>query len=181
MVEEKIELKGIRIFETPAYHDQRGYFMELFNEKQLEEVLQEKVHFVQDNISSSQKHVIRGLHFQAPPFGQGKLVKVLRGRIMDVIVDIRKNSPTYGKHLKIELSEENGTQVWIPEGFAHGFCALEENTLLAYKCTNYYSKEHEMALLWNDPDLNICWNIENPIVSDKDMVAPLFNALKSPF
>jgi len=181
MVEEKIEIEGLKIFNPVAFRDQRGYFMELYNELRLNNAINEEVSFVQDNISNSHKNVVRGLHFQAPPFAQGKLVKVLKGRILDVVVDIRKESLTYGKHLKIELSEENRTQLWIPEGFAHGFIALEDHTLLSYKCTNYYSKEHERALLWNDPDLNIRWDIENPIVSEKDMQAPSFKTFKSPF
>ena len=181
MVEEKIDIEGLRVFNPDAFHDQRGYFMELYNELRLNNAINEEVSFVQDNISNSHKHVVRGLHFQAPPFAQGKLVKVLKGKIMDVVVDIRKESMTYGKHIKIELSEQNRTQLWIPEGFAHGFIALEDNTLLSYKCTNYYSKEHEMALLWNDPDLNIDWDIENPIVSEKDLQAPSLKTFKSPF
>jgi len=181
MVEEKIDIEGLRIFNPVAFRDQRGYFMELYNEQRLNNAINGEVSFVQDNISNSHKNVVRGLHFQAPPFAQGKLVKVLKGKIMDVVVDIRKESVTYGKHLKIELSEENRTQLWIPEGFAHGFIALEDNTLLSYKCTNYYSKAHEMALLWNDPHLNIDWEIENPIVSEKDLQAPSFNSFKSPF
>ena len=181
MVEERIDIEGLKVFNLDQFHDQRGYFMELYNELRLYNVLNEDVSFVQDNISNSHKHVVRGLHFQAPPFAQGKLVNVLKGKIMDIVVDIRKESVTYGKHLKIELSEQNHTQLWIPEGFAHGFVALEDNTLLSYKCTNYYSKEHEMALLWNDPDLNIDWDIENPIVSEKDLEAPSLKTFKSPF
>jgi dTDP-4-dehydrorhamnose 3,5-epimerase len=181
MVEEKIDIEGLKIFNRETFCDHRGYFMELYNELRLNKAIHEDVSFVQDNISNSHKNVVRGLHFQAPPFAQGKLVKVLKGKIMDIVVDIRKESVTYGKHLKIELSEQNHTQLWIPEGFAHGFIALEDNTLLSYKCTNYYSKEHEMALLWNDPDLNIDWDIENPIVSEKDLEAPTFKTFKSPF
>ena len=181
MVEEKIDIEGLRIFNPEAFRDQRGYFMELYNEQRLNNAINGEVSFVQDNISNSHKDVLRGLHFQTPPFAQGKLVKVLKGKIMDVVVDIRKDSVTYGKHLKFELSEENGLQLWIPEGFAHGFVALENNTLLSYKCTNYYSKNHEMALLWNDPDLNIDWGIENPIVSEKDLQATSFKTFKSPF
>ena len=181
MVEEKIDMEGLKIFNHETFRDNRGYFMELYNELRLNNAIHEEVSFVQDNISNSHKNVVRGLHFQAPPFAQGKLVKVLKGKILDVVVDIRKESRTYGKHIKIELSEQNHTQIWIPEGFAHGFIALEDNTLLSYKCTNYYSKEHEMALLWNDPDLNIEWDIENPIVSDKDLKAPAFKTFKSPF
>jgi len=181
MVEEKIEIEGLKIFNPVAFRDQRGYFMELYNELRLNNAINEEISFVQDNISNSHKNVLRGLHFQAPPFAQGKLVKVLKGKILDVVVDIRKESLTFGKHLKFELSEENHRQLWIPEGFAHGFIAIEDHTLLSYKCTNYYSKEHERALLWNDPDINIRWDIENPIVSEKDLQAPSFKNFKSPF
>ena len=127
------------------------------------------------------KDVLRGLHFQAPPFEQGKLIHVLKGKVIDVVVDIRKKSKTYGKHVKIELSSQNHKQLWVPPGFAHGFLTIEEDTLFSYKCTNYYSKDHEMDLLWNDDDLNINWGIKNPIVSDKDQKATKFENFNSPF
>jgi dTDP-4-dehydrorhamnose 3,5-epimerase len=118
--------------------------------------------------------VVRGLHFQNPPFAQGKLVRVPYGKVVDVVVDIRKNSPTYGKHFSIELSDNNGLQLWIPEGFAHGFVSLADNTILSYKCTNYYNKESEGSILWNDTNLSINWHIDSPIISEKDQIASEF-------
>jgi dTDP-4-dehydrorhamnose 3,5-epimerase len=129
----------------------------------------------------SQKGVLRGLHFQNPPFVQGKLVRVVKGLVLDVAVDIRRNSETFGQHMKIELSEDNKTMLWIPEGFAHGFLTLRDKTIFQYKCTNYYNKETEGSILWNDPALNIDWGISSPIVSSKDMNAPLFSDLNSNF
>ena len=180
MVEEK-EIEGILVFDNDIFFDDRGYFMEVFNKKRNKYHCLEEYSFAQDNISCSKKDVLRGLHFQAPPFEQGKLIHVLKGKVIDVVVDIRKKSKTYGKHLKIELSSQNHNQLWVPPGFAHGFLTIEEDTLFSYKCTNYYSKDHEMDLLWNDDDLNINWGIKNPIVSDKDQKATKFQDLNSPF
>ena len=126
------------------------------------------IDFVQDNESISKKNVLRGLHFQIPPFAQGKLVRVVSGSVLDVAVDLRKGSPTYGKHEIVELSADNKRQFWIPPGFAHGFLSLEENTVFNYKCSNYYSPVSERTIKWNDPDLNIDWQINEPIVSEKD-------------
>jgi dTDP-4-dehydrorhamnose 3,5-epimerase len=137
--------------------------------------------FVQDNVSVSKKNVLRGLHFQHPPMAQGKLVSVLNGRVIDVAVDIRKNSPTYGQHCMVELSRENGLQFWIPPGFAHGFLALEDETVFNYKCTNYYSPDHEETLLWDDIDLKINWPIQNPIISKKDLVGKIFRNFETTF
>lgn len=180
MVEEK-EIEGIIIFDTDVFRDERGYFMEYYNEKMFKQNVLENFSFKQDNISLSKKNVLRGLHFQAPPFEQGKLIQVLKGKVMDVAVDVRKGSKTYGKHLKIELSGKNHKQLWIPPGFAHGFLTLEDDTLFSYKCTNHYSKNHEMDLLWNDDNLNIDWGIENPVISEKDEKATKFEDLISPF
>lgn len=180
MVEEK-EIEGIMVFENDVFIDNRGYFMEVFKKKRNKYHYLKEYSFTQDNISCSKKDVLRGLHFQAPPFEQGKLIHVLKGKVIDVVVDIRKKSKTYGKHLKIELSSQNHKQLWVPPGFAHGFITIEEDTLFSYKCTNYYSKDHEMDLLWNDEDLNINWGIKNPIVSDKDQKATKFENLNSPF
>ncbi len=180
MVEEK-EIEGIIIFDTYVFRDERGYFMEYYNEKMFKQNVLENFSFKQDNISLSKKNVLRGLHFQAPPFEQGKLIQVLKGKVMDVAVDVRKGSKTYGKHLKIELSSKNHKQLWIPPGFAHGFLTLEDDTLFSYKCTNHYSKNHEMDLLWNDDNLNIDWGIENPVISEKDEKATKFEDLISPF
>lgn len=137
--------------------------------------------FVQDNESFSGKGALRGLHFQNPPYEQGKLVRVASGTAMDVCVDIRKNSATYGKWEAIEISAENKRMLWIPPGFAHGFVSLSDNTLFLYKCTNLYNKESENSIIWNDPDLNINWGIEDPLISDKDKDAPAFDDLVSPF
>ncbi len=180
MVEEK-EIEGIIIFETEVFRDDRGYFMEFYNEKRFNHNVLENFSFKQDNISCSKKNVLRGLHFQAPPYEQGKLIQVLNGRVLDVIVDLRIGSKTFGKHMKIELSSDNRKQLWIPPGFAHGFLTLEDDTLFSYKCTNHYSKNHEMDLLWNDENLNIDWGIENPIISEKDKKATKFQDLNSPF
>ena len=180
MVEER-ELEGIIIFETEIFRDDRGYFMEFYNEKRFNHNVLENFSFKQDNISCSKKNVLRGLHFQAPPFDQGKLIQVLKGKVMDVVVDIRKGSKTFGKHLKVELSSKNHKQLWVPPGFAHGFLTLENDTLFSYKCSGYYSKEHEMDLLWNDETLNIDWGIENPVISEKDKKATKFVDLISPF
>ena len=180
MVEER-ELEGIIIFETEIFRDDRGYFMEFYNEKRFNHNVLENFSFKQDNISCSKKNVLRGLHFQAPPYEQGKLIQVLNGRVLDVIVDLRIGSKTFGKHMKIELSSDNRKQLWIPPGFAHGFLTLENDTLFSYKCTNHYSKNHEMDLLWNDENLNIDWGIENPIISEKDKRATKFKELNSPF
>ena len=137
--------------------------------------------FVQDNQSLSKKGVLRGLHFQNPPFAQGKLVRVIKGAVVDVAVDIRKNSPTYGQHFAVELSEENKIVFWIPPGFAHGFVTLKDDTIFTYKCTAIYNKESEGAILWNDEDLNIDWKVVSPLVSNKDMVADNFNDLTTQF
>lgn len=139
------------------------------------------LNFVQDNQSLSQKGAVRGLHFQAPPFEQGKLVRVVKGAVRDVVVDIRKNSATYGQHFSIDLTEENQLMFWIPPGFAHGFETLEDNTIFLYKCTNLYNKESEGGLLWNDPALGIKWQTAEPIVSDKDQILPTLNNFISPF
>ena len=130
--------------------------------------------FQQDNLSVSNKHVIRGLHYQIDPKPQGKLVRVVRGAIHDVAVDIRKSSKTLGRWIKVELSAENGNMLWIPPGFAHGFLSLEDNTIVEYKTTNEYSKDDERSIVWNDHDLAIDWGIDTPLVSPKDMEAPLF-------
>jgi dTDP-4-dehydrorhamnose 3,5-epimerase len=139
------------------------------------------MNFIQDNVSKSTAGVLRGLHFQKPPFAQGKLVSVLRGAVLDVAVDIRKKSKTYGQYFSLELSEANKTQLYIPQGFAHGFLTLEDNTIFSYKCTNLYDKSSENSIVWNDPDLNINWNVKNPIISEKDLIAPSFKELISDF
>jgi dTDP-4-dehydrorhamnose 3,5-epimerase len=171
----KFEIEGLLLIEPLLFEDNRGFFYESFHAKKYNEILGDNCHFVQDNISVSKKHVLRGLHFQKSPFEQGKLVTVLNGKVLDVAVDIRENSKTYGQHQAVELSAENKYQFWIPPGFAHGFITLEENTLFSYKCTNYYSPEHEKTLRWNDPILAIDWaGVANPIISEKDLFGQLF-------
>ena len=171
----KFEIEGLLLIEPRLFQDERGFFFESYNATKYAEILGEATNFVQDNISVSKKNVLRGLHFQEPPFSQGKLVTVLQGKVLDVAVDIRENSKTYGQHQAVELSAENKHQFWIPPGFAHGFIALEENTLFSYKCTNFYSPEHEKTIKWNDPILAINWgDVFNPIISEKDQVGQSF-------
>jgi dTDP-4-dehydrorhamnose 3,5-epimerase len=176
----KTPLEGLLIIKPDVFEDDRGYFFESFNhEKFLQAGLDLK--FIQDNESRSKEGVLRGLHFQAPPFAQGKLVRVMRGSVCDVAVDIRKESPTYGKWESIILSGQNKWMYWIPPGFAHGFVTLEDDTIFFYKCTNVYSKVSEGSILWNDPDLNISWGIKDPVISDKDRISPRFSEMTSPF
>lgn len=180
MVAEKTFIEGLLVLKPRVFEDERGYFFESFNEKLLEEAgLHAK--FVQDNQSLSQKNVLRGMHFQAPPFAQGKLVRVIKGAALDVVADIRKGSPTYGKTFSIELNEQNKTMLWVPEGFAHGFCTLADSTIFYYKCTNYYNRASEGSIAWNDPDLNISWNITDPVLSEKDKAGMLLKDFSSPF
>ena len=161
------EFRGLFIIEPKIFEDERGYFFESWSRKIFENNCID-IDFVQDNQSLSVRNVLRGLHFQAPPYAQGKLVRVIKGSVLDIVVDIRKGSPTFGKHFKIELSEKNKIQFYIPPGFAHGFLTLEDQTIFSYKCTDYYNKESEGTILWNDPELMIDWRTSNPIVSDKD-------------
>jgi len=175
----KTSIKGLVLVEPDVYPDSRGYFFESFQREKFLE-LGIDADFVQDNESMSQKNVLRGLHFQKPPFAQGKLVRVVRGSVLDVAVDIRRNSKTYGQWESSVLSAANKLMMWIPEGFAHGFLVLEDDTIFQYKCTNYYNKESECGIIWNDPDLKIDWGIENPLVSEKDLKGIRFKNLKSP-
>jgi len=177
----KTEIPDLVIIKPAVFKDDRGYFFESYNkEKFLSEGIDQN--FVQDNESKSGKGVLRGLHFQRPPFTQGKLVRVMKGAVIDVAVDLRKNSPTYGKWASIELTEDNKFMYWVPPGFAHGFMTLEENTVFFYKCTNVYNKNSEGSLRWNDPTLNVDWGISViPILSEKDKEAPLFDGFVSPF
>jgi dTDP-4-dehydrorhamnose 3,5-epimerase len=177
---EQPHISGLKILQPTIFSDDRGYFFESYNHETLKNLGIEDV-FLQDNQSFSKKNVIRGLHFQVPPFAQAKLVRVIKGAVLDVAVDLRKNSPTYGQHFSVILSEENQLQFYIPVGFAHGFAALEEHTVFAYKCSNIYHKDSERSILFNDKDLNIWWNIENPIVATKDLQAISFKDFISPF
>ncbi|MBL6667034.1 MAG: dTDP-4-dehydrorhamnose 3,5-epimerase [Crocinitomicaceae bacterium] len=181
MVEEKIGIEGLILINPHVFADDRGTFFESYNAARFDNLFDEKLHFTQDNISISKKNVLRGLHFQKPPMAQGKLVQVIKGSVLDVAVDIRSDSPTYGQHYKVELNDQNRLQLWIPEGFAHGFVALEDNTVFCYKCTSGYSKSDEMDLLWNDPLLNIDWGVTSPLLSDKDELAASFMNFNSPF
>lgn len=176
----KFHIQGLAEFTPRIFEDERGYFFESFNLNSFNKNISD-LKFVQDNQSSSKKGVLRGLHFQKPPFEQGKLVRVITGSALDVAVDIRKDSTTYGQHITVKLSSEKNNIFWIPPGFAHGFLALEDDTIFSYKCTNFYNFNSEDALLWNDPEFNIEWDIENPIVSAKDQEAQLFKNFNSPF
>lgn len=173
-------IDGLLVLRPRIFSDERGSFSETYNTESFRKAGIDCT-FVQDNQSVSRKNVVRGLHFQAPPFAQAKLVRVVRGSVIDIAVDIRKNSPTYGQHFSILLSEENATQLFIPEGFAHGFAALEDQTVFQYKCSNFYNKESEGCILWSDSDINIDWKAENPIVSAKDQEALPLSKLISPF
>lgn len=176
----KIDIEGPLIIEPRVFYDDRGYFFESYSRQKFEAAGLD-LDFVQDNQSLSQAGAVRGLHFQAPPFDQGKLVRVIKGAVYDVIVDIRKNSPTYGKHYGIELSEDNFLMFWIPSGFAHGFSTLKDQTIFQYKCTRVYNRESEGGLLWNDPQLNINWQVTDPILSEKDKGLPPLSTFRSPF
>ena len=179
MLIKESSLKGLFILNPSVFEDERGYFFESFNSKLFAEKTGLLITFVQDNESKSQKNVLRGLHFQNPPFAQGKLVRVIKGSVLDVAVDIRRESPTYGIYFKQVLSEQNKTMMYIPEGFAHGFVTLENDTIFSYKCTSYYNKESEECLVWNDKILNINWDVENPILSEKDKLGQNFSSFVS--
>lgn len=175
------KIPGLLIIEPQVFNDERGFFVETYNESRYKEagIAGE---FVQDNLSSSQKGVLRGLHYQAPPFAQGKLVSVIKGAVLDVAVDIRENSPTFGQHVAVELTAENKKQFWIPEGFAHGFLALENDTVFSYKCTNVYSPESDRGIRYDDPSLGIEWpDVGELIVSEKDQVHPMLADTKKEF
>ena len=167
------KIKDLLIIKPDVFLDERGYFFESYHRQRCLE-LGLAMTFVQDNESQSMRGVLRGLHFQRPPFAQGKLVRVVKGSVMDVAVDLRKDSPTYGQWESVVLTGDNKFMYWIPEGFAHGFVCLEDHTVFTYKCTNVYNKASEGSIRWNDPDLNIDWRIEHPILSEKDQSAPFF-------
>jgi len=165
-------LPEVVIIKPDVFGDDRGYFFESFHETKFAEYGITGP-FVQDNESQSQKDVLRGLHFQLEPFAQGKLVRVIRGAVLDIAVDIRRNSPTFGKWVSMKLTSENKWICFIPKGFAHGFVTLEDNTVFTYKCSGFYNKASEGSVRWNDPELNIDWGITNPLLSEKDKMAPL--------
>jgi len=178
----KTSIEGIVIIHPTVFGDNRGYFLESYNEKEFKEVIG-KVSFVQDNESKSSKGVLRGLHFQKPPFAQAKLVRCIEGKVLDVVVDIRKNSKTYGQYFTTELSGENKKQVFIPRGFAHGFLVLSDSAIFAYKVDNTFAPEHDAGIRWNDPIVNIQWGLSESevLVSKKDAQLPFFTEFDSPF
>lgn len=181
MVIHTLAIDGLLLIEPKVFGDHRGYFFESFRQDLFDAAVGQETLFVQENESRSSRGVLRGLHFQRPPFAQGKLVRVTRGAVLDVAVDIRKNSPTFGQHYAVELSEENKLQLWIPPGFAHGFVSLKDDTVFQYKCTDYYSPENEGCIFWNDSELGINWGIMDPQVSDKDKNALNLKDMESPF
>lgn len=176
------EIPDVVIIEPRVFGDSRGYFFESFSEREFKEKVAD-VNFVQDNESRSCHGVVRGLHFQKPPHAQAKLVRVVKGRVLDVAVDIRKGSPTYGRHVEVELSEDNHRMVYIPKGFAHGFAVLSEDAVFQYRCDDYYAPETEGAISWDDPDLDIDWRLpsEKVILSAKDTSHPSFKDADIPF
>lgn len=169
----KTDIEGVVIIEPKVFGDHRGYFFESFSEREFCAQVRD-VRFVQDNESKSGYGVLRGLHFQKPPQAQSKLVRVIKGAVLDVAVDIRRGSPTFGKHVAVELSEENHRQLFIPRGFAHGFVVLTDEVIFQYKCDNFYAPEYEGAIAWDDPDLDIDWKVpaDKLILSDKDKNHP---------
>ncbi len=178
---DKTEFKDLLIISPDVFSDDRGYFFEPFNEARFRIETGLNLTFVQDNESLSKKNVLRGLHFQVPPKAQAKLIRVVSGSVLDVVVDLRKFEPTFGRYFKLTISAENKKQLFVPEGFAHGFHVLEDNTVFSYKCSNYYSKEFDRALLWNDRAFAIDWGIQHPILSSKDMDAQKFADFETPF
>ena len=179
----KTEIPGVLIIEPKVFGDDRGYFMESFNVREFAEKTGIDITFVQDNESKSRFGVLRGLHFQLPSYTQSKLVRVVKGKVLDVAVDIRKGSPTYGKYVTCEMTEENKRQFFVPKGFAHGFCVLSEEAVFQYKCDDFYHPEAEGAIAWDDPDIAIQWpvEIEKVILSDKDKHHPNLKDFESPF
>ena len=177
------EIEGLKIIEPRIFGDARGYFFESFSERDFVEQTGLEVRFVQDNESKSRYGVVRGLHFQKPPFAQSKLVRVVKGRVLDVAVDIRKGSPTYGRHVAVELTEDNHRQLFLPKGMAHGFAVLSDEVLFQYKCDEYYHPESEGAIAWDDPALAIDWHLPkgDVLLSEKDSHHPKFNEFVTPF
>ncbi len=168
------KIPDVKIIEPKVFGDERGFFFESFNQQQFEAAIGSSVNFVQDNHSKSSKGVLRGLHYQLPPHAQGKLVRCVVGEVFDVAVDIRQSSPTFGQWVGVHLSAENKRQLWIPEGFAHGFVTLSETAEFLYKTTNYYSPCSETCIKWNDESLAISWPENNPLLSNKDSQANSF-------
>ena len=178
----KTKIPGVVIIEPRLFPDARGYFFESFSKREFEEKVG-KIDFVQDNESKSSYGVLRGLHFQKPPYAQSKLVRVVKGAVLDVAVDIRKGSPTFGQHVAVELTEDNHRQFFIPRGFAHGFAVLTDEVIFQYKCDNFYAPASEGAIAWDDPDLGIDWRVpaEKVILSEKDKKHPRLKEMETPF
>lgn len=173
-------IQDVLIIRPTVHGDDRGYFFESYHRQRLYEA-GIPYDFLQDNESKSQRHVLRGLHFQVPPYSQGKLIRVLNGKVLDIAVDIRKSSPFFGKSVSVILSGDNKQMLWIPPGFAHGFLSLEDNTVFSYKCTSYYNRSAERVIRWNDPDLAIDWGIQNPLLSERDSSAPYWKEMIAEF
>jgi len=176
----KTEISGLLVIQPDVFTDSRGYFFESYSKKRYEEfgIIN---NIVQDNISKSKQGTVRGLHYQVGEFAQGKLCQVIEGEVLDVAVDIRFGSPTFGKYFSLILNSELKNQLWIPTGFAHGFSVLSDEAIFSYKCSNYYSKEHERSIIYNDIDLKIDWKVEKPIVSEKDLKAGSFKNIAKDF
>ena len=176
-------IEGVFVIEPKVFGDERGYFLESFNSKEFKEKTGIDVTFVQDNESKSRFGVLRGMHFQLPPYTQSKLVRVVKGKVLDVVVDIRKGSPTYGKYEMCELTEDNHRQFFVPKGMAHGFAVLSDEVIFQYKCDEFYHPEAEGAIAWNDPDIAIEWPIadQDVLLSEKDKRHPFLKDFESPF
>lgn len=168
------EIEGLALLKPRIFSDDRGFFFESFNQDNFNKTIGKEIKFVQDNHSFSTKKVLRGIHFQLPPFAQGKLVRVIDGEVLDVAVDLRRNSKTFGKWVSVILNSSENHQFWIPEGFGHGFVVISETAHFLYKTTNYYNKNSEGSIIWNDSTLNIDWGITDPIINNKDSSAKTF-------
>ncbi len=175
------KIEGVYLIKPKIFNDDRGSFFESFNMKVFQKETNQKINFVQDNQSVSSKNILRGLHFQKPPHAQAKLVRVIRGSVLDVVVDLRKKSKTYGEYILEELSEYNNHQLFIPKGMAHGFLTLEDNTIFTYKCSEFYCKDAEDSIIWNDSSIGIKWPGSKPLLSKKDQNAKKFSSFVSPF
>lgn len=180
MIVKETKLKGCFIIEPQVFSDKRGYFVENYNQKALNKALGLDINFVQDNESKSSKGVLRGLHYQLGEYAQAKLVRVVKGAVLDIVVDLREGSKTFGEHVSIELSESNKTQLFVPKGFGHGFIVLEDETIFSYKCDSYYNKASEAGIIYNDEDLNINWQLPSTdfILSEKDLTLPTLKDAK---
>lgn len=175
----KTPLEGVALIKPAVFQDDRGYFLETYNERELAQIIAPDLEFVQDNESMSRLHVLRGLHYQEPPHAQGKLVRVVQGAVLDVAVDIRPSSPTFGKHITVRLDDRDKHMLWIPPGFAHGFLALSDRTIFVYKCTAPYHRASERTIRWDDPEIGIDWGIQEPLVSEKDRAGAAFRSLST--